>query len=382
VQFYSARYAVRRQACHGVQVDVFHHPGHANVVDAMSRSACDALGLYGERFGAYPRDSLHLVENPGRGIGAHSEPGLIDYGDGFALLDPATAEGGLDLVYAVTAHEVGHQWWGGHRLRPAHAEGSAVLVESMATYAATQVVEEKLGPVQLQAYLGMMRREFELPRSLAMAPLLRADEHFLYYRKGPLALHAMDRYIGRERMNLALRRLLESRPPGTPTLATSLDLYRELQAVTPQQYRGLLHDLFAANAYWQLSATQARAKPLGEGRWQVDVDVAARKLVVAASGDEVDQPLDEWIEIGVYPGAAKRQENREAILGTPIHLQKHRVTNATQTISIIVPREPGHAGIDPRGLLVDLKPRDNVVDIGAGQRPQSAARTTSSTAAP
>lgn len=365
VQFHSARYAVRREHCHGVDVSVFHHAAHANIVDAMTQSACAALGLYGRLYGPYAYDTLHLVENSERGIGAHSEPSLVDYGDDFALLDPATKNGGLDLVTAVTAHEVAHQWWGGNRFRPAHVEGAGLLIESMATYSATQVVEDLLGPQQLQAYLGMMRDQYQVPRSLAMPPLLRATEQFLNYRKGPLALHAMSQYIGRDQVNLALHRLLDAHPRGSTPLATSLDLYRELQAVTPTQYRGVLHDLFAVNAYWQLSATQASAKQLADGQWELTLDLRARKLVVDDTGAEHEQPLEEWIEIGVYPGAAKKQENREVIVGTPMYLQKHRITRTTETINVIVPSEPGHVGVDPRSLLIDVKPRDNFVDVAA-----------------
>jgi plastocyanin len=77
----------------------------------------------------------------------------------------------------------------------------------------------------------------------------------------------------------------------------------------------VLHDLFAGNAYWELSATQARAKKLADVRWQLTLDLRARKLLVDDTGAEHAQPLDEWVEIGVYPGAAKKQENRQVIVG-------------------------------------------------------------------
>ena len=67
--------------------------------------------------------------------------------------------------------------------------------------------------------------------------------------------------------------------------------------------------------------------------------------------------------MGVYPGAARRQENLDVIVGKPMYLKKHRLTKAAQTITVTVPREPGHAGVDPRTLLVDLRPRDNFVDV-------------------
>ncbi|GGD48306.1 ABC transporter permease/M1 family aminopeptidase [Pseudoxanthomonas indica] len=363
VQFFSARYAVHRQRCQGVTVEVFHHPAHDGIVAATARSACASLALYSRLFGAYPYDSLHIVENPERDIGAHSEPGQVDYGDGFALLHPATDEGGLDLVTAVVAHEVAHQWWGGQRFRPARVEGIGLLIESMATYSATQVVEDSLGAEQLHAYLSMMREQYQVPRSLAMPPLLRASEQFLNYRKGPLALYALSQYIGRDNVNRALRRLLDAHPPGRTPRATTRDLYRELEAVTPQRYRGVLHDLFAMNAYWEFSATQANASKRADGRWQITLEVKARKFIVDEQGAEQPQPLDEWVEIGVYPGAAKRQENRQVIVGSPLYLAKHHITQARESITIVVPGEPGHAGIDPRSLLVEMRTRDNFADV-------------------
>ena len=138
------------------------------------------------------------------------------------------------------------------------------------------MIETLLGQEQLQAYLTMMRDQYQVPRSLAMPPLLRATEQFLNYRKGPLALHAMSQYIGRDQVDLALRRLPDAHPPGSTPLATSLDLYRALQAVTQTRYRGVLHDLFAVNAYWELSATQAKAKQLADGRWQLTLDLRAQ----------------------------------------------------------------------------------------------------------
>jgi ABC-type transport system involved in multi-copper enzyme maturation permease subunit len=368
VQFFSGRYAVRRVQCHGVDVEVFHHPTHGNVVDAMARGACASLALYPALWGPFPHRTMRIVENAIRDIGAHSEPGLVDYGDGFALLDPARDPAGLDLVFAVTAHEVAHQWWGGGQFSPARVEGAGLLIESMATYSALQVVDRTLGPDQSQAYLDLMRREYQVPRSRAMPPLLRATEQFLNYRKGPLAMHALAQYIGRDRVNLALRRLLDAHPPGSVPLATTLDLYRELQAVTPAMYRPVLHDLFAANTYWELSTSQARARKTRDGRWQLTLDVRARKLLVDDAGAEIQRPLDEWVEIGVFPGPARKQENGEVVLGKPMYLGKHRLTAAQQTIVVMLPRAPGHVGVDPRALLVDLRPRDNVMDVATSGR--------------
>lgn len=360
VQFFSGRFAVHREYCSGVGVELFHHPTHTNVVRNMAESTCASLALYPRLFGPYPHRTMRFVENAAGDLGAHAEPGLVDYGDGFALLNPASD--GLDIVFAVTAHEVAHQWWG-QQLTPARVEGAGLLVESLATYSATQVVEDTLGSDQLRAYLDMMRREYQVPRSRASPPLLRATEQFLNYRKGPLAMYGLSQYVGRDNVNLALRRLLEAHPPGSTPRATTLDLYRELKAVTPTHYQAVLHDLFAANTYWEFAASQAQATRAGDGRWQVTLDVRARKLLVDDAGGEIEKPLDEWVEIGVFPGPTRPSDNGEVILGKPMYLEKHRLREARQTITVTVPREPGHVGVDPRALLVDVRPRDNVVDV-------------------
>ena len=54
------------------------------------------------------------------------------------------------------------------------------------------------------------------------------------YRKGPFAMYALKEYVGEERVNQALRSLLAKHSGATPPLPTTLDLYAELQAVTPE----------------------------------------------------------------------------------------------------------------------------------------------------
>lgn len=74
-----------------------------------------------------------------------------------------------------------------------------------------------------------------------------------------------------------------------------------------------------------------------------------------------------WVEIGVYPGPAKKWEDRQVILGTQMYLIKHLVTRASETITLELPRELGHVGVDPRSLLIHVRPRANFVDVlGSG----------------
>ena len=150
--------------------------------------------------------------------------------------------------------------------------------------------------------------------------MLRALDPYLSYRKGPFALYALSEYIGEERVNGALRRLLEKHRPAEAPLATTLDLYRELQAVTPDSLQYLLHDLFEVNTFWELETERVTAEQTEAGTWQVTLDVRARKVVVDSAGVETEVPMNEWVEIGIFDD--KRLE-RAALPAEAPHPLRH-----------------------------------------------------------
>jgi ABC-type transport system involved in multi-copper enzyme maturation permease subunit len=349
-RIFAARYALREaqwtsDSGQKATIQIFHHPGHTVHLDRMVRSTQSALSYYSRHFGPYPFGHVRIVEHPGAGKGMHADANTIDYQEGFSLLNPRP-DRDVDLPYHIVAHEVAHQWWGS-QLAPAYVEGAGVLVESLATYSAMLAGHDSLGDDHLRRYLRFVRHEYQNPRSPAMPPLLRAVDGFLNYRKGPLALYALGEYIGQDRVRAALRSLLEKHGPRQGQV-TSLDLYRELQSVTPESSRWLLHDLFEKNTFWDLETAAARAEPAATGAWQVTLDVEARKRVIDEAGVETVLPMDDWIEIGVFAGDER------------VYLQKHRIHAGKQRITLTVPSRPTLAGIDARYLLVDWVTADNV----------------------
>ncbi|MEP7337615.1 MAG: ABC transporter permease [Acidobacteriota bacterium] len=357
---FSARYALHEEqwtrpeqgqgevgAGQAVAIQIFHHPGHAGNLGRMVASVRASLDHYTRQFGPYPYSYLRLIENPDRGMGVGTEAATIEYGEGFSLLNPGNGPQDLDIVFAVVAHGIARGWWG-MQVVPADVEGAGLLGVSLETYSAMRVVEETLGPEHLRRYLLSMREGFDLPRTRAASPLLRATDSFSYARKGPFALYALSQYIGKDRVDDALRSLLQKHGSGVPPLPTSLELYRELQAVTPDSYQSLLRDLFEQNTFWEFETQQATAQQTEAGAWQVTLDVRARKVVVDETGVVTEAPMDDWIEIGVFDE------------GEP-YLQKHRIGSGKQTIKVTVPQKPARAGIDPRHLLSDLEETDKNV---------------------
>lgn len=333
-----------------VKFNIYYHPNHAENIDRMARSVQASLTYLTRNFGPYPHDHLTIIERSGPAGELNAEPTAIDYGEPFVLLNLKDNPQALDVIFFAIAHEVAHQWWGAGQLIPAASEGATVMTESLANYSGLKVVEETYGAEHVRLLLKMWRESYEVPRSWYMNTLLEANDPFLGYRKGVMALHALTQYTNPKAINDAMRDLLIKHGSGKPPLANTLDLYRELKKVTPDPLHYLLSDYFEKNLYWQMKTNQANAEQIDSVNWKVTVKVNAKKYIIDSKGADISEPLNDWIEIGVFAADGERK---------PIYLQKHKITEEESTITVQVSEKPFSAGIDPYYLLFDLFLDDN-----------------------
>ncbi|MFL5464776.1 MAG: M1 family aminopeptidase [Gemmatimonadaceae bacterium] len=353
---YSARYAIRHAKWRNVAIEVLHHPEHTTNVDRMLQSAVASLDYLTQHFGAYPYRELRLVEQPGQSMSLHASPINISFQEAFAGLNPDADPRKFDLAYAVVSHEVSHQWWG-NQLSPADVEGGPLLTESLAWYSAMCVVAKEKGEDHLRRLLDMMQQSSWTISTRASVPLLRIYSRYAAYRKGPFAMYALREYLGEDRVNSALRQLFDQYKTGEPPRPTSRNLYAALESITPDSLRSLLADLFERNTYWELATKRVSAEPAGEGQWRVTLDVAARKVVVDTRGTEREVAMNDPVEIAVYATGGSTTR------GVPIYRQMHRIKAGAQRITVLVAAKPARAGIDPRNLLIDDQPEDNMKEI-------------------
>jgi aminopeptidase N len=279
--------------------------------------------------------------------------GVVTGGEGFFLLDPQRDGDGFDAIFEIVAHEMGHQWWG-VQFKAALAEGGGVLSESLAWYSAMQLVKQVKGREALRQFMSFMREPNPWPPIRTGLPLLRAMDPWANYRKGPYAMHALSEYAGEARVNGALRTLVEKK---ASSLATTIDLYRELQEVTPDTLRPLLADLFEKNTFWTFDTKKATAQQTAAGTWQVTFEVESHKVDADSAGVEREIPVNQWVEIGIYAAAEPGE-----MLGKPLYVQKHFIRSDKQTITVTLPHKPARGGIDPYSLL-DWEEGDNIETI-------------------
>jgi len=355
----SARYDVVEDRWNDVALRILHHPAHDGNLDRIRRSMHASLDHLTQRFGAYPYDHLRIVEVPRYGGFGAAHPGMITFTEDFFF--SRVREGEVDQPFYGVAHEIAHTWWGG-LLRGAPVRGAALLSESLANYSAMAITEATYG-----AEAGRRVYEFQMRRYLrgratqaGEVPLLEVEgQPYLAYRKGALALWTLREHIGADAVDAALRRFLDRFRDGEPPFPTSLDLYAELRAATPDSLRPMLADWFERITLWDLRTDRATAERTGSGTWLVTLDVVARKLTADEGGVETETPMDDLVRIGVY--AAGQNGER----GEPLHLARHRIRSGAQTIRVEVSRRPARAGIDPHGVLIERDRADNLVEVEA-----------------
>ncbi|HEV2147654.1 MAG TPA: M1 family aminopeptidase [Longimicrobiaceae bacterium] len=358
--FLSARYEVLEDCWRDVVLQVFYHPGHDFNLDRMVRSMKASLSYFTEHFGPYQFGRLRIVEFPRYASFARAHPHTIAFSEGSAFLTRVDS-GNVDRTFFVTAHETAHQWWGG-QVMGARVRGASLLTETLAQYSAMMVMEKTYGPEQVRRFYDYEMDRYLRGRSVFSnreVPLLEVEgQSYLYYHKGAVAMYTLRERLGEERVNTALRRFLEKHRGGLPPYPTSLDLYAELRAVTPDTLHPLLRDLFEEITLWNVRAERARVQPAGTGEYRVTLAVEARKVRADSIGNETEVPMDDLVEVGVFAPAGTGEGR-----GEPLYLRRHRIRSGRQTITVTVPRRPAWAGIDPDGKLIQRETDDNLVAV-------------------
>jgi aminopeptidase N len=356
----SGRYTVRRDRWQDVAIEVYHHPTHTYNVARMVDAAKKTLAWLTANVGPYQHRQVRIVEFPRYARLAGSFPTTIPFSESIGFIARLPDETAIDYPFMVTSHEVAHQWFG-HQVVGADVQGSAILSESLAQYASFMVMQREYGAPVMRRFL-----RYELDRYLRgrggelidEQPLaLVEDQPYIHYAKGSLVLYALQDAIGEARLNEALRRYVAAVRFQPPPFTVSRDLLAYVAEATPPEQRPLLDDLFERITLFDNRTTEATARALPDGRYEVTVKARVRKLRADGKGVETEIAPADAIDVGIF-GAETGSGARRA--PKVLYLQKHRVTGPDVAVTTTVSERPLTAGIDPWHVLIDRTPSDNV----------------------
>ncbi len=360
----SARYAVKSEEHQGVRIAVYHDPQHPYNVQRMLDAMKASLDVFGKAFSPYQFKQARVLEFPSYADFAQAFAGTMPYseGIGFVMQHKEEKDGvqKIDMVTYITAHEMAHQWWA-HQIIGSDQQGSTMLSETFAQYSALLVAEKLYGRDQIRKFL-----KYELDRYLRARggelieelPLARVENQtYIHYQKGSLAMYWLKEVVGEPVVNRALQRLIAQFAFKAAPYPRSSDFLRLLREEAGPQHEALISDLFERITLIDAKVTEARAKRLADGTWELLMDVQARKLYADGKGVESEAPLDEPFDIGVFtvePG--KKGFGDAAVLA----MERLRVKSGAQQLRLVVKQQPAWAGIDPYNKRIDRNSDDNL----------------------
>ena len=359
----SARYAEKHRMHAGVDLAVYYHPQHAWNVDRMLDALAASLDYYQANFGPYQFDHARIVEFPGYLDFAQAFAGTIPYSETVGFISDYNEPDAMDYVTYLTAHEFAHQYWA-HQVVGADMEGRELLSETLAQYSAQMVVKKLRGEDYMRRYL-----QFELDRYLEgrasgqEEPTLTrvSGEDHVTYRKGALAMYLLQKRMGEEAVNRALRTLLDRYKFKGAPYPRSLDFIAALRAeAKTTEEQALITDLFERVTLYDLKVMEPTAVRRADGKWDVSVPVAAKKIYVDSTGAETDAPIAERIEIGLFTA----EPGRDAFdSSNVVRLERTDIRSGDQVLKFVTDRRPTFAGIDPYNFYIDRNSGDNVVRV-------------------
>jgi aminopeptidase N len=187
------------------------------------------------------------------------------------------------------------------------------------------------------------------------------NQPYIHYRKGSVVMYELKDQVGEEALNRALAAYVKKVAFQEPPYTTSLEFLDAIKTAVPPGREALLDDLFRNITLYENKATKATWKKREDGKYVVDVEVASAKFRADGQGKETAQPLDDWIDIGVFGDKAEGTPPEGRVLA----LERRHIDSDTGTIEIVVDIEPRKAGIDPFNKLVDRVPDNNIVAVEA-----------------
>ncbi|APG64658.1 hypothetical protein LPB136_04460 [Tenacibaculum todarodis] len=379
--FNSAKYEIKKDKWKDVNLEIYYQKGHEYNLDRMMDGIKASLAYNSENFSPYQHKQVRIVEFPRTGGSfAQSFPNTIPYSEGVGFIAAVDKEdSGVDYPYAITVHELAHQWWA-HQVIGADVLGATMLSESLSEYVALKVLEHDLGKQEMRKFLKkaldgyLMQRTLERKREKSL--MYNDGQGYIRYQKGSLVFYALSDYIGEKKLNNALKEYVEKVKFQDAPYTTSIEMVDKIREVTPDSLQYVIKDMFETVTLYRNRITDAEVTKLDNGKYQVDIEFNVSKYrndekgkryygeqvgdTLSFKTDKMKKPilsvkLADYIDVGIFGEEEVDGKKKEIEL----YLQKHKITQIDNKVTIIVDKKPVEVGVDPYNKLIDTQSEDN-----------------------
>ena len=363
--FNSGRYALYKDRWQDVDLEIYHHPDHDHNLEHMIKGLKGTLAYNTAHFSPYQHQQARIIEFA-RSVGSFATTfaTCIPFSEIRFIAD--VEEGAIDFPFYMAAHEMAHQWWG-NQLIPADALGAKMLTEGLAEYTTLRVLEKEYGKEQMRRFLQFDRELYLRGRgreSESEMPLIHTHAHqdYINYRKGALAFYTLSEHLGEAVFNDVLKAFLEEVQQGEGTYPTSVELVQHLRQATPDSLKYLITDWLETITLYDNQILDAQVSATAGGQYETTLHFLiskyhsgelGKRVYEDEQGDQVKSlPLQDYIEIGFF-------DTKQQLL----HLEKAKITEIENKISVITNQRPSMINIDPFNKVIDANTADNWITV-------------------
>lgn len=358
--FISANYEVAKRKWKDVDIEVYYDKKHSVNIEKMLDAVERSLAYYTENFGPYYHEQCRIIEFPRYSTFAQAFPGTMPYSESFGFVIDLEDETDNNVIDAVIAHEMAHQWWA-HQVVGAKMQGGTMMSESFAEYSSLMTMKSiSSSPMKMREFLKydhdryLRGRSGETDKEL---PLYKVENQtYIHYGKGSVILYALQDFIGEDKVNLAMKSFLEEFRYKEPPYPTSLDFMKHLEPQVPDSLKYLITDWFKEITLYDFRMKEAKYEETENGKFKVSVNIEAYKIKADTIGNETKVPLSEWVDIGFFADDGEK----DLMFQKRVFIDKNETEFSFQLDSL-----PAKAAIDPRMIYIDRVFKDNIKSVSA-----------------
>jgi ABC-2 type transport system permease protein len=344
-------------------IEIYYQPGHEYDLKRMAAGAKEALTYCTKNFSPYQHQQLRILEFPDYQSFAQSFANTVPFSEGIGFIAKVddTDPDDLDYPFYVTAHEVAHQWWA-HQVIGGNVQGSTLMSESLAEYSALMVMKHHYGTAAMAKFLRfdlnryLTGRAFERKKEVPLA--LVENQQYIHYGKGSVIMYALQDYMGEQKLNASLHDYVHATAFQNPPYTNSTEFIGYLRRAAPDSLQQFITDNFDRITLYENRVTDAAAKKLPDGRYQVNFTVKSEKFYADSTGVQKPTPEHDYLPIAIFPEVGKDKKPLP-----PLFLTKRRLVAGDNKLQVIVAKKPGSVAVDPYHEIVDRNLEDNTKDV-------------------
>ena len=388
ISFVSAKYEIKKKKWNDVNIEVYYHKDHYWNIDNFINVTERSLEYYTKNFGSYHNKQLRIIEFPRYETFAQSFAGTIPYSESFGFTSDLEDKEANNIIDAVGAHEIAHQWWG-HQMVGCPIEGATLIGESLPEVSSLLVMKDMYkNQSKIKQFIKHNHTKYNSSSTneTIESPLYKVKDHELVirYQKGGIALYAIQDYIGEEKFNKALQSFLGEFKFQDEEYPTSLDFIEHLEPQVPDSLNYLIDDLLKSVTFYNNKIIDATHKKLDNGKFQITLktefekykindsikslvknskktsgvklflDLTLKELKTKQDKFKVPKKLNDYIEIGFY-----NDEEKKSLF----YSKKVKIYKKNMELNFELDSLPKVIEIDPKMLLFDKDYEDNDISL-------------------